>query len=858
MKNIIQKINPLEVFGASLYDIKKPSRYLGGELGSHPQANLGDSRLSLALCFPDMYEIGMSNNAIRILYNDLGETDREILCERVFAPAPDYRALLQKKNVPLHSLESGIPLRDFDILGFSVGYELLATNILAVLESGKIPLLSEERGKEDPIVIAGGPAVTNPKPLSPFLDAVYIGEAEGEFYAILRAAAQLKRQGQGREDILELLRQSAAFWMPKGVRHEEKHAWKAMYADFTFKPASTAYPVPVLQTVQSHGTVEIMRGCPNGCRFCHAGYLYRPQRVKAKETIKEEVKNLVALGGYKEITLASLSSGDYPEIAGLLDELNSLWKGKFVSFQLPSLKVDSFTLPLIAQLSEVRKSGLTFAVETPNEDWQRRINKSVDFEKIMGILAEARKYGFKSAKFYFMIGLPVPGKGRGEGEEIAAFLDKIAQRDRMPLNVNIGTFIPKPHTPYEREAQIDEKTALETIYYIKDALRRHRHISISYHSPFTSTLEGLISRGDERAASIILSAYRRGACFDAWDDYFNKAAWEMALDEARERDGYDPRIEFLGQRADDAPLPWDSVHLFVGKGYFQKEKECSEGSLPTSACEEDCSHPCGSCNDKFGLILDTLAKKAKDAHASETQESTEYLEAGFSQVGEPHHDTLEDQRLVISYTRTGAAVFYPLHSFATIFTRAFEILGLPARYSEGFNPAPKIELNQPLALGIESEEELLAVWLDKDIYIHNKEIMKNRLQALLPAGIRVNEIRLGKRRREGKNTIGSMYLGSRYSVSFDQANLAQAFFSSIRDNPHCANAGLSHDSLTILVDVFDARGKESSLTAMLKSSLGTESILGGTKIIRKSILCANKDLGVGSASEGCGRLFEAL
>ena len=185
MKNIIQKINPLEVFGASLYDIKKPSRYLGGELGSHPQANLGDSRLSLALCFPDMYEIGMSNNAIRILYNDLGEMDREILCERVFAPAPDYRALLQKKNVPLHSLESGIPLRDFDILGFSVGYELLATNILAVLESGKIPLLSEERGKEDPIVIAGGPAVTNPKPLSPFLDAVYIGEAEGEFYAIL-------------------------------------------------------------------------------------------------------------------------------------------------------------------------------------------------------------------------------------------------------------------------------------------------------------------------------------------------------------------------------------------------------------------------------------------------------------------------------------------------------------------------------------------------------------------------------------------------------------------------------------------------------------------------------------------------
>jgi radical SAM family uncharacterized protein len=842
VKNIIQIINPLAEFGPSLFEIKKPARYLGGEVGSHAPATIGDSRLTIALCFPDLYEIGMSNNAIRILYNDIGGLNSEIACERVFAPAPDYEALLKSRSIPLHSLESGIPLCDFNIIGFSIGYELLATNILSILESGKVPLIAKERGENDPIVIAGGPAATNPKPLAPFLDAVYIGEAEAEFYGILKTAAQLKREGKGRLDILKLLSQSKAFWMPRRDGLEEKHAWKAVFTDFPSKAASTVYPISVLQTVQSHGTVEIMRGCPNGCRFCHAGYLYRPQRVKTRPTIEKEVQNLVSRGGYKEITLASLSSGDYPDIAGLLRELNGRWKEKFVSFQLPSLKVDSFTLPLLAELSEIRKSGLTFAVETPNEDWQKRINKTVDFEKIVGILGEARKYGFRSAKFYFMIGLPVPGKGRGEGEAIIDFLEKIALRDKMPLNVNIGTFIPKPHTPYERESQIDEKTALETIYLIKDALRRHRQISISYQSPFTSILEGIISRGDERTASFILSAYRNGARFDAWDDYFNKEAWDTAIQETIEKEGYDPRIEFLGAKSLGQALPWDGVHLFVGKGFFQHEAACSEDSELTGQCEEDCDHPCGSCNDSFTLFLDSLEESAA-GDEKPTEESTEYRDIGFSTSEISRADTLEDQRFIVSYSRIGPAVFYPLHSFAAIFGRAFDILKFPVRYSEGFNPAPKIELNQPLALGIDSLEEILAVWLSKDISIYNMSLLISAINSLLPAGILINGIRLGKRRKDGKNTIGSLYLGSRYRIALTDKNHAATLFSFFSESPHCSNIEIGHDeeseSSVVAADIFDAHGKDSSLISMVRSALCADNYYELCTISRISILAGN-------------------
>lgn len=850
--NTLHLIDPVKDFGKDLYAIKKPARYLGGELGSHPSIQSTDERLKLALCFPDLYEIGMSNNAIRILYNDLGGLSGEIVCERVFAPAPDFEELLRRRNIPLYTLESGIPLHECDILGFSVGYELLATNILAILDTGHIPILARDRTENDPIVIAGGPAITNPHPFGRFLDAAYIGEAEAEFYLLARQIAGLKRAGAFRADILSFLRSSPSLWIPGAPCGQGKAARRAVFAGFPTSSAFTAYPVPVLPTIQNHGTVEIMRGCPNGCRFCHAGYFYRPQRVKSVDRIENEVKALVEKGGYREITLASLSSGDYPDIVGLFRRLNAKWKARHVSFQLPSLKVDSFTLPLLAELSEVRKSGLTFAVETPVESWQASINKTVSFEKIASILKEAKQYGFRSAKFYFMIGLPVPERGRGEADAIIDFLQRIARIERIALNVNIGTFVPKPHTPYQREGQIGEKEALDAIYRIKDALRPYKFISIAYHSPFTSVIEGILSRGDERVGDIIQSAYARGARLDAWEEYFSKELWQKVFTETREAMRYDPEEEFLGPKPAPQALPWDDINLFVSKSFFEKENEKSLASEMTNSCADECDHRCGSCNDSFGIVSNIIQQKVLWASDSENLNENPLK---MSEIAPPFRrgnasgTSLEDIRLVFAFKKVGKAAFYPLHSIPDVFSRAFNILDLPVRFTEGFNPLPKMEFMQPLALGIESVAEIGAVWLAAAIEVPGKAAFIEAFNAALPQGIEIVDFRTGSLRKEGKKSIGSLYRGSKYAIVPENPEAfvtLQQFFEksdtlsgrildgiltpeSLRDSGLVA-AGPLYSAFAVRLD--DASGGENNIMKILSRAFPGGDILPNVRVLR--------------------------
>ncbi|MDY4131644.1 radical SAM protein, partial [Treponema sp.] len=402
-------IKPLETFGPLLNSVQVPSRYVGGEFGVTIKEHSDNERLfNFAVAFPDMYEIAMSNLAVKIIYNGLNQLPN-VRCERVFAPAPDFEELLKSNDVPLYTLETGMPLSNTDMIGFSIGYELGITEVLAMLEDGKVPAFASDRKGGDPIVIAGGCGVTNPAPFSDFFDAFIIGEAEPVLFELVSELASMKEKGASREEMISLMETKKFIWTKrKCTGSEKKVARRAVQNNFGLVPSIPSwFPLPSNRPVQDHGVIEIMRGCPNGCRFCHAGVYYRPTRVKNLKLIIDEIDHLVFDAGYREISLNSLSSADFPDVGGLLDLLNERYRGFNVSFQLPSLKVNSMSLDILEKLSSVRKSGLTFAVETPTEMWQLSLNKEVYAQHLEEIVREAKKRGWSSAKFYFMIGLPL-------------------------------------------------------------------------------------------------------------------------------------------------------------------------------------------------------------------------------------------------------------------------------------------------------------------------------------------------------------------------------------------------------------------------------------------------------------------
>ncbi|MDR1428736.1 MAG: radical SAM protein, partial [Spirochaetaceae bacterium] len=463
--------------GGKLLDVEKPSRYTGGEYGIlSSRKTMEESTLRMAIAFPDLYEIGMSNQALRILYNGLNRVEG-IACDRVFAPAPDFETLLEENAIPLYGLDSGLALEHLDILGVTLGYELGITGFLSVLKSGRIPLRASSRTEKDPLVIMGGPCVSNPLPYVPFVDAFWIGEAEAGFFELCAALRDAKKSGKTRDALLCLLASHPSVW-----RKGKASAVRAVDWDFASRP-DAVFPVSSMKTVQHHGAVEIMRGCPNGCRFCHAGIWYRPMRQKSLIKAQADAGAFIRSGGYREISLSSLSSGDYRGIGELVSLLNRRYGKDHISFQLPSLRVSGFSLPILKDVSELRRSGLTFAVETPLDAWQLSVNKEVSLDSVSAILNEARQQGFKGAKFYFMIGLPpadlsakgagecVSDEGVSEEEAIVDFVLEVFRRTGVHFSVNVGTFIPKPHTPYQWSPQLDADSAAKKLAYIRDRLK---------------------------------------------------------------------------------------------------------------------------------------------------------------------------------------------------------------------------------------------------------------------------------------------------------------------------------------------------------------------------------------------------
>jgi radical SAM family uncharacterized protein len=845
VKQDSRRIDPLSDLGSLLLSVEKPARYLGGEVGSLGRE--GEADLLVALSFPDLYEIGMSNNAIRILYNELNRREG-LRCERVFAPAPDFEALLESRGLPLYTLEGGRPLSSVDILGFSVGYELAATSMLAILKAGHIPLRAEERGEGDPIVIGGGPAISNPHPFAFFLDAAFIGEGETAFCDLMAELGALKRAGAGRAELFERLSSCPSIWIPRRGAKAGHPARRAIFQGFSEADYHTANPIATLKIVQDHGTVEIMRGCPNGCRFCHAGYYYRPQRQKPFEVIDREVETLVREGGYREITLASLSSGDYSGIESLLDELNARYRSRGVSFQLPSLRVSSFTLPLLEKLSEVRKSGLTFAVETPVDAWQRIINKDVSFDRTVAILKEARSRGFRLAKFYFMIGLPVPGKGLGEAEAIVDFFQRLEREIQMQINVNIGTFVPKPHTPFQWSSQLTEEESSEALRFAKDSLKKRRGIKVSYHTPFVSVLEGLISRGDERVGELILSAFERGARLDAWDEHFKPDIWREVIAEA----DWNP-LSLLEERPMDAELPWDDISTNIPKAYFRREFEAGLAGNFTSTCADKCKHPCGDCSSEGGLVLNNAQPQPS-------------IPAPDAQVPIEPRPKDPAARLVFLFSREGVARFYPHLSVVEGFNRAFLRSSIPALYSQGFNPMPRFEITQPLPIGLGARAEIGMLLLSKALDENELLSAIARVNGVLPEGLKIGEARSYPVRLQTKlYSVGGLFWGGDYAIrpldpSVSLASLRDRLEAFLSSHPIAGASVLLQEaaessSQELFLRLPASRIKENGLSAILESITEVRPYQSAFDLSRASCYALDPDSPAESAPESSRTSF---
>jgi radical SAM family uncharacterized protein/radical SAM-linked protein len=710
--------------------VDQPSRYLGSEVNRSVKS-AASVRLRVALAFPDLYEIGTSHFGIQILYHLINQ-DPRMAAERVFTPADDMERRLRDAGLPLASLETETPLDRFDIIGFSLLYELGYTNMLNMLDLAGIPFFARERDESHPLVIAGGPCTCNPEPVADFFDAMVIGDGEDVVPAMLEAmvkmapidSAEDRRALLDRWDGIEGVYVPGRFQMadgPAGMtvpmtgRGGHDPVRRAVVADMNAAPFPEAPIIPFARPVHDRLRIEIARGCTRGCRFCQAGMIYRPVRERNVDALVSLTDRGLSSTGYEDLSLLSLSTGDYSGVAELVERLMGRCEADRVAISLPSLRAGTLTPELMRQIKRVRKTGFTLAPEAGSQRLRDVINKNIDEKDIIETVRSAFDLGWKLIKLYFMVGLPT--EEQADLEAIVDLVDTL-RRMRGPagrpvrINVSVGTFVPKPHTPFQWAGQIGLDTAGNKIRWLKDRLKMPG-VQFKWQNPQTSLIEGLFSRGDRRLSALLVTAYRLGCRFDGWSDRFRFDTWCQALAQS----GVDVDAYTTRPREIDGPLPWDHIDTRVDKAFLQDEWRRALGRELTSDCRSGECNRCGACD--FEGIAPVLAQGG-----------------GLGGPPVPPVKTApgEYKTLRAEYQKTGPARYFGHLEMANVFTRAVRRAGIQVKYTEGFHPKPKIAFDDPLPVGLESCDEVLYMIVAAT---EKAGAVTGRINAELPDGLRI-------------------------------------------------------------------------------------------------------------------------